>query len=135
MDNFGIAIMILLLLAILLIPIYFCFKGYGFFKLYLIAYPIMAAIIVILAYWPHFYTDIQLLQMGFDSEGLSFEERTKNVQPELHEKAEALYWLGMGVGWPLTAILWLVIFSPYPLVLWFCKLLFNKVMARKRVST
>lgn len=84
----------------------------------------MVAIIFIVcwsAFWPYLYTDIRLQAMGFDFHGLSDAERVRNLAPSLRGEATELYWSGMGVGWPLTAILWSIIFAPYPLVVWFIK--------------
>ncbi|CAA0108632.1 Uncharacterised protein [BD1-7 clade bacterium] len=123
MDTFGFAVMLMFVFVIFTAPVYCCFKGFSFFKLYMVAFPIMAVFIVLASYWPHFYSDIQLELMGFDQEGLSYEERTINVDPSLRENAEEIHWSGMGVGWPLTAMLWLVFLSPYPSVVWLVALI------------
>lgn len=135
MDTLGIAVLLLFVLVIFSAPVYCCFKGFNFFKLYVVAFPIMAVFTVLACYWPHFYSDVQLELMGFDQEGLSYEERTINVDPSLRETAEELHWAGMGVGWPLTAMLWLVFLSPFPTVVWLVSLLLKKSRSYTKANT
>lgn len=126
MDTLGIAVILVLVFVIFTAPVYGCIKGFSFFKLYVLIFPIMAAFIVFASYWPHLYSEIRLELMSFDQEGLSYEERTINVDPSLREEAEKIHWSGMGVGWPLTAMLWLVFLFPYPSVVWLVSLLVKK---------
>ena len=121
MDVLGKCISAFLALLIFAIPVYLAPKKYSFIKFYLMSLAFIIALLFVAAYWPHLYIDLRLQAMGFDFHGMSDAERTRNVAPELRDKATELYWSGMGVGWPLTAILWAIILIPYPLVIWLIK--------------
>jgi len=86
--------------------------------------------LIVGAYWPHFYTEVCLDLMGYDSLGMSETERLQNVVPEMHEEATQLYWSNMGVGWPMKAIIWMVILLPYPLIVWLCGFGYKKSIIR-----
>jgi hypothetical protein len=79
---------------------------------------IISFALILGAYWPHFYTEVRLELMGYDALGMSEGERLQNVVPEKHEIATQLYWSNMGVGWPLKAMIWMVILLPYPFIVW-----------------
>ena len=64
--------------------------------------------------WLHFYTDLRLNLMGFDFDGMSDIERTRNIVPELQAEATKLYWSHMGIGWPLKTIIGIIVMSLYP---------------------
>lgn len=121
MDTLGKIIFVSLALAIFAMPIFFVFKKYSFTKFYLVSLATIIAVVFFAAYWPHLYTDLRLQAMGFDFQGMSDAERARNVEPSLRDEATELYWSGMGVGWPLTAILWAIILMPYPLLIWLFK--------------
>ncbi len=72
--------------------------------------------------------------MGYDSLGMSEVERLQNVAPEMHEAATNLYWSNMGVGWPMRAILWMVILLPYPLIVWIFGFSYKKLIKRFSVK-
>lgn len=86
--------------------------------------------LIIGGYWPHFYTEVRLDLMGYDSLGMSEAERLQNVAPEMHEQATQLHWSNMGVGWPLKVIIWMVILLPYPLIVWLFGFGFKKLKLR-----
>jgi hypothetical protein len=121
MDVLGKSILAFLALLVFAMPVYLALKKYSFIKFYLISLAFIIPLLFVAAYWPHLYTDLRLQAMGFDFQGMSDAERIRNVAPELRDKATELYWSGMGVGWPLTAILWVIILSPYPLAIWLIK--------------
>ena len=118
METLGIAISIGLVALIVAYPIYVVSKGQGFVRTNLISIPIIFVLVIAGAYWPHFYKDVRLELMGFDFEGMSDEERTRHVSPERKGEAINLYWSLMGIGWPLKAIIGIVILLPYPTVVW-----------------
>lgn len=118
METLGIAIQLGLLAAIVAIPIIGVSKGYSFVRLNAISLPLICFLIALTAYWPHYYSDLRLEHMGFDFEGMSAAERAKNVLPESQEEATELYWSKMGLGWPLKAIFGIVLFAPYPTLVW-----------------
>jgi len=133
MEVLGIAIHIGFFVAIFVIPIVGVSKCYGFVRLNAISLPLICFLMTLVAYWPHFYSDLRLELMGFDFEGMSDTERARNVLPETREEATALYWSNMGIGWPLKAIFGMVLFAPYPTVVWGGSVLVKHVR-RKRKS-
>lgn len=118
METLGIVVSIGIAALIIAAPIYAVLKGSGFFRTNLISIPVIFALVTAGAFWPHFHKDVRLKLMGVNSEGMSYEERTRNVPPEKKGEAEDLYWSLMGIGWPLQAIIGMVIVSPYPSVVW-----------------
>ncbi len=87
-------------------------------------------ILILGAYWPHFYTDLRLDLLGYDSLGMSELERLQNVSPEMRDKATQLYWSNMGIGWPMKAIIGMVILLPYPLIVWLFGFSYKKLIIR-----
>ena len=118
METFGIIIQIGIFVTIIISPIIILRKNKSFIKTNLLAIPIISLLVIIGSYWPHFYKDIRLVSMGVNVEGMNKAERTINVEPELKEKAEELYWSLMGIGWPLKAIFGIVLFVLYPSILY-----------------
>ncbi|WP_416768234.1 hypothetical protein ACM66T_07520 [Sulfurimonas sp. ST-25] len=131
MEILGIVVHFGLLATIVLVPIFVVSKGYDFLWTNAISLPIICFFLVLMTYWPHFYTDFRLELMGFNFDATSDAERVRNVLPELQEKAKALYWSNMGIGWPLQAIFGMVLFAPYPTAIWGCGALV-KYARRKR---
>lgn len=114
MDNLGIAILLLLVVVIICTPLICAYKSLGIIRFHVISITIIIFTIVLGSYWPHLYIDLRLELMGFDFQGMSDLERALNVAPELRAEATKLYWSNMGVGWPLTAVLWIIMWLPYP---------------------
>lgn len=133
MEALGIAIQLGFLAALVAIPIIGATKGYGFVRINAVSLPLICFLIALIAYWPHFYSDLRLELMGFDFDGMSDAERSRNVLPAMREEATALYWSNMGIGWPLKAIFGIVLFAPYPTVVWGCGVLVKHIR-RKRNS-
>lgn len=133
METLSLAIQIGFLAAIAAMPIYCVSKGCGFIRINTVSIPLICILIALLAYWPHFYSDLRLELMGFDFEGMSDEERARNVLPELRDEATSLYWSNMGIGWPLRAILGMVIISPYPTVVWGAGVLIKYVQRKRNI--
>ena len=108
----------------------FCSKANiqsGFIAINVLSLPTMFALIALIAYWPHFYVDYRLELLGFDQMGMSDVERTMNVQPEFREEANKLFWLNMGIGWPLAAMM---MFAPtiiYPSIVMIVVKIINRV--------
>ncbi len=130
METLGFIVELLILMIIVFTPIVCVCKNYSFVKLYLVSALIISFMLIVGAYWPHFYTDVRLDLMGFDFDGMSDAERGQNVAPEMREEATKLYWSNMGIGWPLKAIIWMVILLPYPLIVWVFGLAYNKLKNR-----
>ena len=130
MEILGIAIQIVFLMLIISTPIITVLKGYGFFRVNLISIPFIFLVVVVGAYWPHFYTDFRLELMGFDFDGMNDSERAINVSPELREEATRLHWSNMGIGWPLQALLGMVFVAPYPSLVWCAGVLVKYVKSR-----
>ena len=85
----------------------------------LISLPILFVLLLLLAYWPHFYADTKLQMMGYDTWGTNETERAMNVAPELRDEAGKLYWSNMGIGWPLRAMFGFVFYASwYPSAAW-----------------
>ena len=118
METVSIAIQLGLLAAIVAIPIIGVSKGYSFVRLNAISLPLICFLIALTAYLPRYYSDFRLELMEFDFEGVSDAERARNVLPESREEATALYWSKMGIGWALKAIFGIVLFAPYPTLVW-----------------
>ena len=118
MEALGIGIQIVFIALIILVPIISVFKGYGFLRANMISIPFIFLVVVIGAYWPHFYADLRLELMGFDFEGMNDVERARNVALELRGEATKLYWSNMGIGWPLKAIFGMLFVALYPSTFW-----------------
>ena len=118
MEPLGIGIQFVFITLIILTPLIFVIKGYGFIKANMTSIPFIFLVVFIGAYWPHFYANFQLELMGFDFDGMNDIERARNVAPELRGEATKLYWSNMGIGWPLKAIFGMVLVTPYPSVVW-----------------
>lgn len=130
METLDFIVKSLILIALIFAPIFCVYKNYSFVKLYLVSVPIISFMLIIGGYWPHFYTEVRLNLMGYDSLGMSEIERLQNVAPEMHEKATQLHWSNMGIGWTLKVIIWMVILLPYPLIVWLCGFGFKKLKLR-----
>jgi hypothetical protein len=73
-------------------------KKTSFIYMNAIALPIALALIFLMAYWPHFFRDFRLELIGFDFDGMTQDERTRNVDPAYRELADKLYSSHMGIG-------------------------------------
>lgn len=121
MDIFGNIILVGFLFCIFATPIILTLMSCNNFCFVVLSFILMAVFISLGAYWPHFYIDLRLELMSFDSNGMSDVDRARNVLPELKEEAIRLYWSTTGVGWPLRAFIWMVLLSPYPFFVLGCK--------------
>jgi hypothetical protein len=88
-------------------------KKVGFIYINLVAFPISFFLVLLIAYWPHFFADFRLVLMDFDFDGTTDDERTRHVDSSYKEEANRLYNSNMGIGWPLQAILVVVYYFPY----------------------
>lgn len=97
-------------------PIIFCALKYGFFKS-LTASLVLCTILVVSMYWgADVYSDVRLATLGYDAEGMSELNRLEKVPIEHRAEAIQLYESGMGVGWPLSVIMVMIlIVGPYNL--------------------
>jgi len=132
MEVFGIVIQFGILVLIIAIPIVTVSKGYGFIQVNVISIPLICLLIVAGAFWPHFYSDFMLELMRFDFGGMNDVERVRNVSPELQGEATRLYWSNMGIGWPLKAIIGMVLLVPYPSLIWGAGFLVRRIVKPKR---
>ncbi|MEM8504875.1 MAG: hypothetical protein AAF716_17180 [Cyanobacteria bacterium P01_D01_bin.1] len=90
-------------------------KFLQFVRVNLISLPIIFVLLALLAYWPEFFREFRLSQMNFDMYGMSEAERVQQVAPELRELANEIYMSSSyGIGWPLKAMMVMVMFLPYP---------------------
>ncbi|GMM87022.1 hypothetical protein [Pseudoalteromonas sp. MTN2-4] len=128
MEFLDLSVKLLMLLTIVFTPVYCVYKSYSYLKLYLISASLISLAIISGAYWPHFYTGMRLDLLGYDPFGFSECERLKKVAPEMRGIATQLYWSNMGVGWPLKALIWMVILLPYPSIVWLFKFSYKKLM-------
>lgn len=117
-DVLGNIIRLALTILAISAPVACTLKGYGFLKTNLIALPIMFGIVIVGAYLADAYPLIQLKFIGFDLHGMSDAERLNNVAPALKDTATELYNGLFGIGWPLKAIIAMVLVSPYPATAW-----------------
>ena len=116
---------ITLIIALLITPIFCAFKNYSFIKHHLVSIPVICALLLVSAYWPHLYADIRLESVGFNFEGMSDLERLEKVSPEDHNEAIYLHRANMGVGWPLKAMIWMIVLLPYPFIIWLVRVCFK----------
>jgi len=134
METLDFIVNSLLLIILVFSPIFCVYKNYSFVKLHLVSAFTISLTLIAGAYWPHFYTEIRLDFMGYDSLGISEIERLKNVAPKMQEEATKLYWSNMGVGWPLKVMIWMVILLPYPLIVWLGGFGFQKLKKQFRAK-
>lgn len=118
METLNHIVTFLIFTTIIVTPVFCVLKNYSFIKLYLVSTSLISLMLIVAAFWPHFYTELRLDLMGFNFDGMSDAERAKNVAPELRAEATNLYWSNNGVGWPLKAIIWMIILLPYPVLIW-----------------
>ena len=127
METLGFIVELLILTTIFFTPIVCVYKNYSFVKLYLVSVFIISFMLIAAAYWPDFFTNVRLYLMGFDFDGMSDAERVQNVAYKMRGEAVKLYLSNMGIGWPLKAIFAIIIFLPYPLIVWLFGLGYKKI--------
>ena len=67
--------------------------------------------------WDDFYKFLRLTLLNFDFDGMSDDERVRNVSPDQKNIAIDLYWSNMGIGWPLKVIFLMFIATPYSIII------------------
>ena len=99
---------------------------YPFISYLLIAVLITFFLVMVLAWWSHFSTELLLSHYGYYSGDLNETERTRNVAVENLEKVKKLRISKMGIGWPLKAYIFYPFYFPYLLIVYFGIYFFKK---------
>lgn len=73
-------------------------------------------LVVGLAYLPALETSLRLDYLGYNFDGWTDEERLRKIAPEFRDEAVKLYRSHMRIGWPLQAIMGVVLLIPYHIV-------------------
>ena len=132
MEILNTAIKFALLIALIISPILLFNKlrKHSFkypFILYLIsAVLITFFLVMVLAWWSHFSTELLLSHYGYDSNAFTETERTRNVAVENLEKVKKLRISKMGIGWPLKAYIFYPFYFPYLLIVYFGMYFYKK---------
>lgn len=76
-----------------------------------------ALLVTLMAWWRHASRDLQLWLLGYDAMRLTQTEQLQNVAPENQAYAGYLLSQGMGVGWPVHAIIGWPLMACYAFVM------------------
>lgn len=74
---------------------------------------VTSLVLLLFAWWTHTSNLILLEHYGHNREGMSEAERYEKVLPANMDKVRSLETSIMGIGWPLKAILTIIIYLPY----------------------
>jgi tartrate dehydratase alpha subunit/fumarate hydratase class I-like protein len=69
-----------------------------------------------MAWWSHFQTELLLKYYGFNLDYMNDKEKLENVKPQNLKRVNELGIGYMGIGWTLKAVLALVFFIPYSII-------------------
>ncbi|KFF15374.1 hypothetical protein [Flavobacterium hydatis] len=85
---------------------------------------------MILGWWGSFSNEFLLSHYGYDFDAMNDIERFKNVTLKNLDKVKELETNILGIGWPLKATLFFLIYSPYLLIVYI-----STYFYKKRVTT
>jgi len=88
-------------------------------------------LVLALAWWSHFSTELLLSHYGYYSGDLNETERMKNVAIQNLDKVNKLRISKMGIGWPLKAIMFYPFYFPYLLIVYLGMYFYNQKANRK----
>ena len=87
---------------------------------YLVVGVLIASVIIwIGAWWGHYSTKLLMSHYGYDFEAMNKTDSFKNVSLNNLERVKNLKKDYLGVGWPFKAIVGLIMYSPYLLLVYF----------------
>jgi len=139
METLKLAISYILLLGMILIPILTFIqikKGdrnkNDFMNYLVVGFLTTSVIILIGAWWGDYSTKLLMSHYGFDFEAMNDSDRYKNVLLKNLERVKKLRSDHLGVGWPFKAILGLVVYSPYLLIVYFGGSLIRRMKIRNK---
>jgi Tfp pilus assembly protein PilO len=139
MEILNTAIKFALLIALIISPILLFNKlrkqsfKYPFILYLISAVLITFFLVMVLAWWSHFSTELLLSHYGYYSGDLNETERMKNVAVENLDKVNKLRISKMGIGWPLKAIMFYPFYFPY-LVIVYLGMYFYSKKSNQKVS-
>lgn len=126
METLKLTISYILLLGIILVPILTFIqvkKGNRYkydFMTYLVVGVIIASVIIAIgAWWGHYSTELLMSHYGYDFEAMNKTDSFKNVSLKNIERVKNLKKDYLGVGWPFKAIVGLILYLPYLLLIYF----------------
>ncbi|OUL60836.1 hypothetical protein [Flavobacterium sp. AJR] len=130
-----ISIITLIVLPILILNKIYKQNTKNIFIIYLITSIITTFILVlIVGWWGSFSNEILLSYYGFDFDAMNDIERFKNVALENLEKVKELEKNTLGIGWPLKAFMFFLIYSPYLLIVYISTYFYRKNSKHKLVA-
>lgn len=141
MEYFIYTISFLFAVILIVFPVFLIYrlkKQYLDFNL--ILYIILGIIIssflfLLFAWWGYYSCEILLSHYGYNFEIImSDAERIKNVSPENLNRVIFLNNKRMGIGWPLKAIFWEVIYFPYLLIVYALNFFYSKLKLKKKLQ-
>ncbi|CAA9195438.1 hypothetical protein FLA105534_00666 [Flavobacterium bizetiae] len=139
MEILNTAIKFALLIALIISPVLLFNKLHKqnfryFFVYYLISAGLITFfLILILAWWSHFSTELLLSHYGYSSGDLNETDRMKNIAIENLDTVKKLRISKMGIGWPLKAFMFYPFYFPY-LILVYLGMSFYKKKSNQKVS-
>ena len=104
------------------------------FILYLISAIIITSILTLFfAWWSHYSDKIILSHYGYNFDSMNDFERFENVSAENLDKVNNLEISMMGIGWPLKAIMFYLVYCPYLPIVYFATFIYKK-MKKKNIQ-
>jgi hypothetical protein len=126
----------ILLLALILSPIFLLNrlskrKIKNTFIPYLAIATIITFILVLLmAWWTQFSTELLLSHYGYNSDFLTETERIKDIAFENLDRVKELHISKMGIGWPLKAFMFYSTYFPYILIVYFGSYIYKRIKSK-----
>lgn len=130
--NFLMLGIILILPVILLIRLRTSDRRKGFFRYILFSLILLSVLVYVFAWWLNKSNMILLTYYGYNFDGWTDIERYLNVASENVEIVKHLEFKIMGIGWPLKAMFGIIFFLPYPFIVYFVKVLIDKIRNDKK---
>lgn len=97
------------------------------FSTYLLFIAVLTFVLVIvIAWWSDYSSQLLLSNYGYDFEALNDLERFKNVEIENLDRVKELDKSRMGIGWPLKALIFYPFYFPYLLIVYVANHFYKK---------
>jgi hypothetical protein len=131
------AITFISIIALIALPILILNKIYkrntkNTFIIYLITSIITTfGLILIVGRWVSFSNDFLLSHYGYDFNAMNDIERFKDVALENLDKVKELEMNMLGIGWPLKAFMFFLIYSPYLLIVYISTHFYRKTVTAR----
>jgi len=126
METLKSTISYILLLGIILVPILTFIqlkkrnRNKNDFMNYLVVGVLIVSVILLIgSWWGHYSTKLLMSHYGYDFEAMNKTDSFKNVSLNNLERVKNLKKDYLGVGWPFKAIVGLIMYSPYLLLVYF----------------